>query len=997
MRRFCLGLLLVCFAAATYGQERKVRGTLIDRDSKEALTQTTVQLLKTDSTFVTGAISNEKGEFVITAPENSKYLLKISSVGYPTYFRKLEISADTDLNLGEIVMKADAIMLKGATITAQAVKVTVREDTFVYNSAAFRTPEGSTIEELVKRLPGAQIGDDGKITINGKEVKKILIDGKEFMTGDTKTALKNLPTSIVDKIKAYDERSDLARVSGIDDGDEQTVLDFGIKKGMNKGFFGNADLSAGTYKRYSDRLMGAFFKDDYRVMLFANANNTNDMGFPGGGGRGNFGRGRNGLNASKMLGTNFNYEKKNKLKIDWSVRWNHSDGDISSKMSSENFVSTAGSFTNSLSQNYTRGNQWNANGRLEWQPDTMTNIMFRPSFSYSSADGTVMSTSAAYNDNPYNYVTDPLSAASIAQMAADSVMVNTRRQTQISYNESKKAEGMLQLNRKLSTNGRNITLRVDADYADKDNRALSLTDVHLYHVKNALNTDSTYQTNRYNLRPTTSWNYSLQATYSEPLWRSVFLQFRYKYGYSYSKSNRSTYNFSNLGEGFFAGISPLYRGWNSYLSLLTNPYETYLDNRLSRYSEYKNHTQEMELLLRFLGKKYKLNAGVMVQPQKSHFVQTYQGVHTDTMRTVTNITPTFEFRYRFSDVSKLRINYRGITSQPAMADLLDITDDSDPLNISKGNPGLQPSFTNSLRFFYNTYIEKRQQAFMSFFDYSNTRNAISNRVVYDETTGGRISQPDNINGNWNMNAGLMYSTAIDTAGVWNVNTFSNIGYNNYVGYISLSRTSSSQRNVTRSLNLSERLAGSYRNSWLEVELDGSFTYAHSKNQLQLQNNLNTWQFAYGGTVNVTLPWGMQLATDLHQNSRRGYSDKSLNTNELVWNAQLSQSFLKGSPLNVSLQFYDLLQRQSNFSRVINAYQRTDTEYNSINSYVMLHVVYRLNLFGGKEARQQMRNNRRPDGDGPGMPPGGPGGGDNKKRFGNGRPPRIGMGGPMMAF
>jgi len=398
--------------------------------------------------------------------------------------------------------------------------------------------------------------------------------------------------------------------------------------------------------------------------------------------------------------------------------------------------------------------------------------------------------------------------------------VNTRRQTQISYNESKKAEGMLQLNRKLSTNGRNITLRVDADYADKDNRALSLTDVHLYHVKNALNTDSTYQTNRYNLRPTTSWNYSLQATYSEPLWRSVFLQFRYKYGYSYSKSNRSTYNFSNLGEGFFAGISPLYRGWNSYLSLLTNPYETYLDNRLSRYSEYKNHTQEMELLLRFLGKKYKLNAGVMVQPQKSHFVQTYQGVHTDTMRTVTNITPTFEFRYRFSDVSKLRINYRGTTSQPAMADLLDITDDSDPLNISKGNPGLQPSFTNSLRFFYNTYIEKRQQAFMSFFDYSNTRNAISNRVVYDETTGGRISQPDNINGNWNMNAGLMYSTAIDTAGVWNVNTFSNIGYNNYVGYISLSRTSSSQRNVTRSLNLSERLAGSYRNSWLEVELDG---------------------------------------------------------------------------------------------------------------------------------------------------------------------------------
>lgn len=340
------------------------------------------------------------------------------------------------------------------------------------------------------------------------------------------------------------------------------------------------------------------------------------------------------------------------------------------------------------------------------------------------------------------------------------------------------------------------------------------------------------------------------------------------------------------------------------------------------------------------------------------------------MRHVFNVSPTLELRYKFSDVSQLRINYRGTTSQPAMADLLDIVDDSDPLNVHRGNPGLKPSFTNSLRFFYNTYKERRQQTLMSFLDYSNTRNAVSNRVTYDETTGGRTTQPENINGNWNVNAGLMFNTAIDSAGVFNVNTFSNLGYNNYVGYVSLNSTSGSQCNVTRSFSLSERLATSYRNSWLELELDGSFTYAHSKNELQQQNNLNTWQFAYGATLNFTLPWGMQLSTDLHQNSRRGYADRALNTNELVWNAQLSQSFLKGSPLSVSVQFYDLLRQQSNFSRSINAYQRTDTEYNSINSYAMLHVVYRFNLFGGKDARQQMRKNR-PEGEGPGGPP--PGG------------------------
>ena len=576
--------------------------------------------------------------------------------------------------------------------------------------------------------------------------------------------------------------------------------------------------------------------------------------------------------------------------------------------------------------------------------------------------------SATYNDNPYNYVSDPLSSSAFAQLAADSLMVNTRSQNSISYTRNKQAAGMLQLNRRLNANGRNVTLRADVDYTDTDTKSLSLSNVHLFQVKNAAGLDSAYQTNRYNLTPTTAWSYSLQATYSEPLWRGTFLQFRYKY--SRTTSNRSTFDFSNLGEDFFSSLSPLYRGWNSYLSLLANPYENYLDQRLSRSSVYTNHTHELEMMLRFVGKNYKFNAGFMVQPQSSHFTQTYLGQRVDTMRHVFNVSPTLELRYKFSDVSQLRINYRGTTSQPAMADLLDIVDDSDPLNVHRGNPGLKPSFTNSLRFFYNTYKERRQQTLMSFLDYSNTRNAVSNRVTYDETTGGRTTQPENINGNWNVNAGLMFNTAIDSAGVFNVNTFSNLGYNNYVGYVSLNSTSGSQRNVTRSFSLSERLATSYRNSWLELELDGSFTYAHSKNELQLQNNLNTWQLAYGATLNFTLPWGMQLSTDLHQNSRRGYADRALNTNELVWNAQLSQSFLKGSPLSVSVQFYDLLRQQSNFSRSINAYQRTDTEYNSINSYAMLHVVYRFNLFGGKDARQQMRKNR-PDGEGPGAPP--PGG------------------------
>ena len=990
MRKSLLLLLLTLMSMAVSAQNRQITGMLEDRDTKEPMMQAAIQLLKMDSTYVTGTVSNEKGLFFVNAPANGKYLLRISSVGYPTTVKRIVIAQDKDLALGRIVMGAEAIMLKGATVTARANKVTLKEDTFVYNSAAYRTPEGSTIEELVKRLPGAQVSDDGTITINGKTVKKILVDGKEFMTGDTKTALKNIPTSIIEKIKAYDQKSDLARVTGIDDGNEETVLDFGVKKGMNKGMFSNIDLSVGTKNRYSDRLMGAYFQDKIRVMMFGSANNTNDMGFPGGGGRGNFGAGRQGLNASKMWGTNINYDDGKKLQIDGSLRWNHSDGDANAKTSSENFVGNVNSFSNSLSQKYTRSNSWNARMRLEWKPDTLTDIMFRPTFSYSTSDGRSTSNSAAFNADPYSYVsTDPLSAESLAALASDSIITNTRSQTSISYSDSKSASAMLQYNRRLNNKGRNFTLRGDVSYSNADSKSLSNSNVHLYQVKNILGNDSTYQTNRYNLTPTKNWSYSLQTTYSEPIFRAVFLQFSYKYTYSYKKSDRSTYDFSNLGENFFSGVNPMYRGWDQYLNLLSNPLSDYLDSNLSRFSEYKNYTHDLELMLRIIRSKYNFNVGVMVQPQKSHFIQDYQGLHTDTTRNVTNIAPTLDFRYRFNKVSNLRINYRGTSTQPSMTDLLDITDDSDPLNITKGNPGLKPSFTNNFRLFYNTYLEKHQRAIMTFLNYSNTRNSISNKVTYDETTSARTTQPENINGNWSANGAFMFNTAIDSAGIFNVNTFTNVGYNNYVGYLSVNNASSSVKNTTRSLNLGERLETSYRNSWLEFALDGSFNYTHSRNKLQTYSNLDTWQFAYGASLNVTAPWGMSLATDLHENSRRGYSDNSMNTNELVWNAQLSQGFLKGKPLTVSLQFYDILHNQSNLSRTISATQRSDTEYNSINSYAMLHVIYRMNLFGTKEAREQMRRGPGGPGFGGGRPPrGGFGGG--------GRPPRGGFGGPMMA-
>lgn len=950
MKKSILTMLLLLVSIASFAQERLVSGAIIDRDTKDPVEQVTVQLLKTDSTYVTGAISNEKGLFHLNAPENGKYLLKITSVGYKPTVKRVVIEQDKNLALGNVVVGADAIMLKGAVVTAMAQKVTLKEDTFVYNSAAYRTPEGSVVEELVKRLPGAEVSDDGTIKINGKEVKKILVDGKEFMTGDTKTALKNLPTSIIDKIKAYDEKSDLSKVTGIDDGEEQTVLDFNVKKGMNKGLMSNIDLGIGNKDRYSARGMGGYFNSNNRFMLFGNANNTSDRGFGGGGPRRGFGGG-NGLNASKMLAANYNYEEKNKFKFNTSLRWNHSDGDVWSRRSSENFMGSSSSFSNSLNQNFSRSDSWNGNIRLEWMPDTMTNILFRPSISWTTNDSRSTGISASYNQDPYQYSDDPLSDEGIEKMDEVDAVINRQKSVSLSNSKNNNISGMLQLNRKLNNKGRNVTLRMDAKYTDKDSKSISLQNAHLYLVQTAAGLDSTYQTNRYNLTPSKDYSYSAQATYSEPLCKATFLQLSYKFTYSYSKSDRSTYDFSKYS---FDGINPEYGAWGNYLGRLDGGLGDYRDDKLSRYSEYRNYTHDIQVMMRFVRQKYNLNFGVMIQPQRSKFIQDYQGKYVDTVRTVTNVSPTLDFRYRFSKMSNLRVNYRGTTSQPSISQLLNIVDDSDPLNVSMGNPGLKPSFTQNFRLFYNNFVQNHNKGVMTYINFSTTSNSISNKVTYDASTGGRITKPENINGNWNVMGVFMFNCSIDSTGVWNINTGTNLGYNHYVSYLSLDKSQDSQKNTTQNTTWNERLSLSYRNDWLELSLDGTLAYNHAKNKLQPNSNLDTWQFSYGPSMTLTAPWGTSLNTSLSCSSRRGYSDASMNTDEFVWNAQLSQGFLKGKPLTVMLQFYDLLHQQSTFSRAISSVSRTDTEYNAINSYAMLHVVYRMNLFGGKDARKGNR-------------------------------------------
>ncbi|MZM32995.1 outer membrane beta-barrel protein [Bifidobacterium pseudocatenulatum] len=960
-------VLLLTATLSTYAQNKivTVSGRVIEAGTKEPVELAAVQLLSLpDSAQVAGMTTSTQGYFSLSKQKPGKYLLKVSFIGYVTKIIPVQLTANVPAKkMGNIELATDAVMLQEAVVVAEAPQVTVVEDTLMYNSSAYRTPEGAMLEELVKKLPGAEIDDDGNVKINGKDLKKIMVDGKEFFGGDVKTGLKNLPVDMVDKLKTYDKKSDLARVTGIDDGEEETVLDLTVKKGMNQGWFGNADLGAGTKDRYTGRMMLNRFVDKTQFSIIGSANNVNDQGFSGGGGGPRW-RSNNGLNATKMLGANF-ATQTNKLELGGSVRYNFQDADISSINSSERFLQNGNSYSNSNNKNRNKGTNLNADFRMEWKPDTLTNIIFRPNFSYGRTNNASRSESGTFNEDPFNLIVNPNDYLNFDNLSDDplkDIRVNATNSASLSKGKSLSGNATLQVNRKLNNRGRNLTFRGVFGYGDNDNDQYTQSETRYYQLLNHLGGDSILYRNQYITTPTRNYNYTPQVTYSEPIAKATFLQFSYQFQYKYSKSDKTTFDLLDYPDWAIGGALP-------------SGYESHAVDSLSKNAEYRYYNHDASVGLRFIRPKYQLNVGMSFQPQNSTLSYKKGDYMIDTTRTVFNFAPNMDLRFRFSKVSQLRFTYRGRSNQPTMENLLPITDNSNPLNIRMGNPGLKPSFAHTMRLFYNTYNAEKQRGIMTHFSFTATQNSISNSTRYNEETGGLITRPENINGNWNAFGMFGFNTALKNK-KYTINTFTNVNYQNNVAFLYNQDTKNNDRNTSTGLTLGERVTGSYRNDWFEFSLNGSINYTAERNKLRPENNQEPYTYSYGASTNITMPWKMTLATNIANQSRRGYRDSSMNRDELIWNAQLAQSLLKGAA-TVSFEVYDILRQQSNISRSLSADMRSVSEYNGINSYCMVHFIYRLNIFGSKAAREKMMNSGRRGFGGPGR---GPGGG-----FGGGHP------------
>lgn len=947
MKRF-FNLLLVLItvsnvALAQNVNNHNVSGVIIDGENGEPLPIAAVQILSLpDSTQAKGIVTDMDGKFSASSVKNGKYVVRVSYIGYITSETPLEITGRSARNivLDDIELRSDANLLAETTITAEVPKVQAVKDTIMFNSAAYRLSEGASVQELIKKLPGVDVDADGNMTVNGKAVTQILINGKEYLGDDITTLLENLPANVIDRLKTYEKKSDLARITGIDDGEEQTVFDLQTKEEMKGGLLNTYDVAYGSdygeHNLYNGQIMANRFTDHNQFTLYASASNVIDQGI-GNGGRqwgGNYGQ-----NTYQDLSASYAYESE-KIEINGNIGVGHRANDYQSKGNSEYFYGATSTFSNSFSKNVNNSDRFNSNFYIEWKPDTMTNIIIRPYFNTSKSESGSESASATYNDNPYDYMEDPLyEMIDSADASFNSIFVNRNTGLSSSNSDNMSGGGSLQFNRRLNNDGRNITFRLNGNFSRGDSESYS------YNTTEYYTWDSINIRNRFTYTPSNSYGYSAQAIYSEPLFKNAFLQFSYRFNYSWNENDRQTYAFDDMD-----GLDFMQRPDN---------YTEYMDSTLSKYASYTTLRHDAQLSFRINREKFRLNTGVRIQPQQTRLEYT-QKEHYSLTKNVFNWNPTFDFRYMFTEHREMRFRINGSSSQPSMTNLLPITDNSNPLYITQGNPNLKPSFTVNTQFNFHTFNVDKESSFMTNLSYRRTNNSISNRVEYNEVTGGSTTRPENIDGNWNASAMFGGNFALPDRR-YTFNLFTNMNYSNQVGY--LYQNQETHKAITKTFRPSQNIQASFRDENFELTLFGNASLNHSDNDIR-NSTMDTWDFNYGAYGCIVFPWDIRLMYDVFSTSRRGYDDDSYNTNELILNAEISKAFLKNKSAIISVQGFDLLGQRKNFSRWVGATSRSENEYNSINQYFMVHFVYKLNIFNGKlvqEDEEGESNNRRPGG------------------------------------
>ncbi len=840
-------------------------------------------------------------------PQKGKYIIRAVMDGYFDAYLNCEIISNRQerVELEPILMRKAFVELPEVSVNATKVKMVMRGDTIVYNADAFNLAEGSMLDALVSRLPGAKLTRDGRIYVNNKKIQSLLIDGHDFFEGNPQIALQNLPAYTVKNIKVYDKAGQASRLMGTNMGDQTYVMDVRLKKEYAKGYMANVEAGLGTHHRYKTRGMATNFSEKSRFFGVFNINNLNDRSEPNVYQEWEDNTVPTGRLATKNASLGYvNYLNGEKEWISSSFIYKYAGSDDETRTNTQTFLPGGDTFTSNTLKNLSSQESWqNHNFFLsEYKGGSTANDV---SWSHSRSHGLGKGlTETGDSLSLYNRM----------------LMANSSESSSWNVNA-------------FSNNGWKVFvvdmlhLYATFNYDHSKQHSFALNDVN--YLRNAT------RDYRDNYRDESSQNTKLQISPSYTyITNGGNCSAEYEYTHNYNKTSNLLYRLDKLADRDSSLFDLLPSAVDALASVLDHP------NSYS-YREYRNeHKVNLRSYYWKNGSKYSYEVNLPIRVVNANLYYDRMGEH-HVRRNSVFFEPNFYLErgvYKFG----WKIGGKMYSEFPELTSMVNYRDDSDPLNIRLGNSELLNTHHYEAEASI-TFRSEHQQSINLWTDFHQIDNAVAYALTFDKQQGISTTQPVSVNGNRSANGGVSFSRAIDKKETLMASTELWVNYNHNVDMATVEGYASSQRSIVNNYKMGGNAKLNYRpNDDYEFTLHGNGNYYLIRSERVGFQQIHAGEYNVGMNAVMKLPWEFQFSSDMTMFARRGYQQKEMNTTNWVWNAQLSRSFFKGA-LMAKLQGYDILNELSTTQYAMNAQGRTETWQNSIPSYVMLSLSWRVNV------------------------------------------------------
>lgn len=919
MRISGLGLILMfLFPITLFAQQRvDVTGkTLVvsnNGEGQEVLPYTNILVLEAgDSTLVKGVMSDAGGNFRLSfhAKKESPYLLKVSYIGMKPEFRALN-TGKTKIHVGNIVL-TEGLELSEVVVTAPIKEVELVGDTTVINADAYRIPEGSNLEELVKKIPGLEYDRQNKTLVyNGLPIAEINVNGEAFFAGNHALALENLPADLVSRIKVYDKRSEMEKFMGIKTGEENYVLDLQTKKEFNGTLMTSVAAGKGNNKKKEAELISNFFKTaGENLSVIAKSGNRNMTS-------------ANKDNRQDNVAVNFLKKFGKKIHLNGNVMYSNAINGNEGTSYYEQYLKTGNRYRYATSDRHNTNRMASTMLSMKWNIDKMTLLNLSGSFSAMKGTNGSDSRQATYNEDPELDITAPFNGEENGQTEND-IRVNGIRMNSRSTSANRQYFLNADLTRRLNEKGSSLGLTMQYSEGRGKNEAFSMSSTTYYQLQDEWGNDSVLYRNQYYDSPNRNRKFSLGLILTQPLHKSLRAQLSYKFRRENQNNDRNTYDLSRFFDG--TDDEPLYT--------LPEGYEAAYTDSLSNRSRSHTTAHEVALHLNYTNRTWEINAGLSVVPERQSLDQKTGRIQADTLRTSVNYYPAVTVLWH-KKKTWVQLSYEGDTKQPGLTELLTLTDNSDPLNITRGNPSLRPSYNQRVR------LEARDTKIGLNGDmtWANTVNSVTRAVTYNTQTGGIESYPVNVNGNWNARATVRYQKRIKRR--FSVTARTGASFSQNVSLINEEQQEMPERSTTHNTTLNANLRLGYQPQWGGFDLTGDWRFRHSTNLLRETGDY-TRDYRLGVNAYADLPGGIQLRSDVDYSFRNGTNITPGEDDQVVWNASLSWRFLKQKKAELSFYWADILSQKKNFTRSVSSSRLSERHTQQIGSWFMLSFKYRFN-------------------------------------------------------